>query len=90
MQYNFGFLFPWITPYAHTLMTWSNIRTTTIASLYYVINVRNQFLNILYLSKSEYWPKTGVSNLLTKCAKILAKNLEWAIIVHILCDVLWG
>ena len=36
------------------------------------------------------YSKAGVSNLLTKCAKILAKNLEWAIIVQIFCDVLCG
>ena len=36
------------------------------------------------------WPNAGLSNLLTKCANIFAKNLEWAIIVKILCDVLWG
>ena len=32
--------------------------------------------------------RPGVSNLLTKCAKILPENLEWAIIVQILRDVL--
>ena len=31
-----------------------------------------------------------VYNLLTKCAKILAKNLGWAIIAQIFCDVSWG
>ena len=31
-----------------------------------------------------------MSNLLTKCAKIMAKNLEWAIIFQIFCDVLCG
>ena len=39
--------------------------------------------HVLYLT-------SGVSNLLTKCAKILAKNLEWAIIVPIFFNVLWG
>ena len=34
--------------------------------------------------------RAGVSYLLTKCAKILAKNLEWAIIVQIFCNDLWG
>ena len=34
--------------------------------------------------------RSGVSNLLTKCAIILAKNLERAIIVQIFCDVLSG
>ena len=34
--------------------------------------------------------RPGVSNLLTKCAKILVKNLEWAIIVPIFSDFLWG
>ena len=36
------------------------------------------------------WLRSGVSNFLSKCAKVLVKNLEQAIVVQIFCDVLWG
>ena len=45
---------------------------------------------LIVLNAGHYGLVTRVYNLFTKCAKILVKNLERAIIVPIFFNVLWG